>query len=370
MSDVIGDIINLLSSNNPDLDTLTNFLEALPISQLDQDRSDFLLATFLNNTNFQNRKAARLLVEYFDKERVKFNVMPQITTLFFNKYIENVDFILTLYPNRNHLDYLVDLINVPDDDFTLAAAPIIIEHFPNIPDRDFQTLYNLTEEEDYPNQKLRAYFLEKIPKASQAPHWIITLEAKPIITPLKEYSLPSTTTAVEAILGNMSKLQFDYNSLSDSRLELREILAAQYAIASAADKVTMLAQIIDVRNQDISDDEEMTRLFGPVNSGSSCSRYGGCRMLTCCEFEETEEDDIMATNSYLSDWFTGFCHNCKLKINNRRHAVRLPLPGGGWKYCYCSIECIKADIDPDNKLIAGSLPRLANYLETVGIYDS
>lgn len=106
-------------------------------------------------------------------------------------------------------------------------------------------------------------------------------------------------------------------------------------------------------NED-SDENQIERLYGPANAivGFDCiskpythSRENGpCRMLTCIckEDEDDMEDDL--TEEVIENpwnlWFKGHCEICKRKIRKFRHAVRLPLTGGGFIGCFCSFDCV------------------------------
>jgi len=99
----------------------------------------------------------------------------------------------------------------------------------------------------------------------------------------------------------------------------------------------------------LQDDPSYFNILGPANpfSGSEllitedeCNKYGGCRMFFCrCREHYNEEDDEEIFDDNL-DWFLGYCMYCRRKIRNRYHAVRIPYVSGGWRGCYCSIDCL------------------------------
>ena len=80
--------------------------------------------------------------------------------------------------------------------------------------------------------------------------------------------------------------------------------------------------------------------YGPVNCGNwNCSNSPDklCRMLVCqcCENDDgNNEDDTW-------DWFNGTCIFCECEIPSKKLALRIPLEGGGWYGCFCSISCIQ-----------------------------
>jgi hypothetical protein len=82
-------------------------------------------------------------------------------------------------------------------------------------------------------------------------------------------------------------------------------------------------------------------------------------MFLCRDFDHDDDNDV-----YL-DWFNGHCRVCLRRIRRRWHAVRKPLPYGGWSGCYCSIKCI---MDDDNE----EQPQvyiLASYFEKLLLAD-
>ena len=77
-----------------------------------------------------------------------------------------------------------------------------------------------------------------------------------------------------------------------------------------------------------------------------CSRYGGCRMLTCnCLYYDPDSSES------TTEWFAGYCEHCYKLIDNKRHAVRKPGEFGGWLGAYCSIGCVWNEIFVDPNLL-------------------
>lgn len=105
---------------------------------------------------------------------------------------------------------------------------------------------------------------------------------------------------------------------------------------------------------DEGDNNQIERFYGPANVivGFDCiskpythpNENGPCRMLTClCKEDEDDHEDDLSEEvlSYpWSLWFKGNCEICKRKIQKFRHAVRLPLPDGGFIGCFCSFDCV------------------------------
>jgi hypothetical protein len=194
--------------------------------------------------------------------------------------------------------------------------------------------------------------------------------------------------------------------------EIKEQLISQYAISTITEKIQMLSQ---VKHIDPFDDIPIFREFGPVNTiytvsnappdpNHPCSKYGGCRMLICTEFEQMhvdgEEIDVMAIDEYDDhsetssyeytpygstdtivekinvstigtpinhiDWYRKSCDICLKPIPRKHYAVRRPLLHGGWIGCYCA-DCLKLTVtNPQEAVIVG---RVLEQLDVIGIRD-
>lgn len=163
--------------------------------------------------------------------------------------------------------------------------------------------------------------------------------------------------------------------------EAKTLLSAQLSVGTAAQRAAILApiQLAEARD-DLAGDRDLFRLLGPVNTipGTDltrndhvCSRYGGCRMLTCIDYEAADDEDDVP---YYTDWFRGNCDRCHQKIANRSHSIRFPMPLGGWRGCYCSLVCIRAHIqflfdEGEVMLVEGNINAIAESLYEWGIQD-
>lgn len=135
-----------------------------------------------------------------------------------------------------------------------------------------------------------------------------------------------------------------------------------------------------LRDEVLEHDVELFRYYGPCNripdmvEGESfpCFHHGGCRMRTCVHFMVDEEDEEM------DDWFTGNCYVCDSKIEYRTHAVRIPVPDGGWTGCFCSWHCVKVGsggVNPETgEVYPASIPQVTlievfeKMYEETGVY--
>ena len=97
--------------------------------------------------------------------------------------------------------------------------------------------------------------------------------------------------------------------------------------------------VIDMAIKTGSSDKYLNSIYGPMNCGDWYCDYspqGKCRMI-CCLCREADED----IEDEVDEWFYEECDNCNDYISDRLQALRIPLEGGGWKGCFCCLQCIK-----------------------------
>lgn len=68
-------------------------------------------------------------------------------------------------------------------------------------------------------------------------------------------------------------------------------------------------------------------------------------------------------------WFRGACDRCHLRIRRPCHASRRPAVGGGWKGCYCCMECVENDVQDVNPLTTALIAHFRKKIDEIGIYD-
>lgn len=106
-----------------------------------------------------------------------------------------------------------------------------------------------------------------------------------------------------------------------------------------------VARIALSTTQKVSTEIDPDRIFGPVNAimKRECPTgiAGGCRMLTCrCRDFDQADDSTPIDPDTGEEWFEGNCDCCGGEILDISHAVRQPVPNGGWCGTYCCIEHI------------------------------
>lgn len=331
------DIIFTAITNN-DVPRVISCVSALNVVFIAKPESDMLLYRLITHA-LPNFQCVRAILDVFDNDRVVVDPLPAITNLLTNPHITN-DVLLqcmSCYSEKIAFDYYVDIANMDITDADLAQHAFTI--LPNLTSEEWDKLVSITEDIDgdaYHNQALRQFFIDQAKANKQyAPKWVTSgpqFEFQPL-----PRDIPNTCCVIQ----HLEKPDQDINELIIS-----------YAMAPVSEKLRMLG------HDAIYEDEAVFREYGPVNTvyegqGESeyeCSKYGGCRMLLCNEFEATmdgEDIDLMADYDLIGErsWFTGQCQyeECKThKIQAHHYALRLPLMYGGWKGCYCSFKCLEA----------------------------
>ena len=109
---------------------------------------------------------------------------------------------------------------------------------------------------------------------------------------------------------------------------------------------------MSVNGQEVLNSQILDWWFGPIcpdiishilvadDIDDPVYKYGGRRMLLDTLYEYDEYLD-----EYKSEWFTGNCQQCSLKIAYPHYAIRKPRFKGGWSGCYCSWECLKDEME-------------------------
>ena len=372
-----------------DIDKLMDNLDRLPVEQSSLDQINKLLAIFIKRTSEAgNVVGTKMIIDFFDVKRIAIDPLPMITLLFSNKYMtdEHKKFVAECYPQKAPCDYFVDLINcVNRDNLTIEIANTLTKLL-TYSGQDWNILYKLTEDPEesddvYENILLKNFIKDKLDSCEEKyiiPYWV------------REYSfIPPTPTPKEVLAVDkaVEKLLHDLKSngltVKKSQLQtLTDTLISQYGIATTNEKLQM-TNITTIEYDDTGNFRE----YGPVNTqyfissdykenilSHKCEKFGGCRMFLCSEFEDTYSNgnsvDIMTDDTIELDWFRGSCDLCESHIPKRHYAIRLPLPHGGWKGCYCNIECLSNSIpNPTDQLTKTMISRLEEQLDAIGIRD-
>lgn len=368
-------------------------LQALPLQELDEDTTESLITWLLEQAyKVQNVEAARIIVVIFNLKRTSVDQLPMLTKLLLNTSLsrEALTFTIQAFPEYTPIMYFSDLLNSRNDVNALKAAALITVLFPDITSEEWIYLHdliknyeneNMDDEEAYEFHLplLKAFIEAKVAETNTTvniPQWIVDCPIGHISEAPKEF--PSVKLAVSLLINDMrTKNLIDGNASNDD--DFQNNLIAQYAISTMKEKHALLSVILP--SVPLYDDTTIFRELGPVNSVYThndnilshykCQKYGGCRMLTCTEYETIDitgnDVDIFDQHQFVTDWFRGSCDKCSQWIAKRCYAVRKPLMHGGWRGCYCSFECLESM--PMNTHEAMMVGRIKEQLTVIGIRE-
>lgn len=370
----------LISAGKSARDLLSRF----PLMQMTRAQSQqllaWLLAAGLKGPLSTRGPIIREIVDTFEYARHRVDSLPILTLLLLNSHLtwEQVQAVQTFYPEKTTLDYYLDIANLPTDTEALAMLVPLQPLLVNMTSNDWSILLEAISDEDedsgYTHPLLAQYFLEQQQIVAPAPKPAWIKSRPPNLSPLPDmnFDIPTPDRVVTLLTAD-----FDRNgvTVSDAK-RAKNLISVQYAIAPLQVKREMLGHLHTLPDLD---DHEHIRRLGPVNmsndhiAGSGpCQRYGGCRMLTCCEYESETSDslahDIMMMDEHVTpvNWWRKRCDACHTPILAKEYAVRQPLVSGGWRGCYCSFDCLP----PTDKLTSTLIEAVQQQLSDVGIYDA
>lgn len=391
MADTIRVILANIRDN--ELDSLKSNLSLLPLESISHDKSDTLIAWFLNEAyKTSNKESVKAILYEFDLKRIHIEPLPAISNMFLNPNISHdvLKFVTSCVPEKQPIDYFCDLVNMRDDTSAIKVGAKLLTIFRDLSNDEWKLLHIMTqdtEDEEYPNQMLKQFFETKALETGapiSKPVWVRNYD-KIDLVPIP--NIPNVKEAVELLIQDFKKHKIglidseNSHTTVDNNNQVQETLISQYCISSISEKIQMLSSIIKI---DSFDDTGYFREYGPVNTqytfhqdlldNTECSKYGGCRMFLCKEFEimrtDGEEIDILAVEEQcnIADWFRGSCDKCLKTIPKRCYCVRQPLKHGGWRGCYCSFECMEQDANNDPQVLL-MIGRIKEQLNIIGIRD-
>jgi hypothetical protein len=354
-------------------------------------QSNVLLSYLITFTaRIRDLDAAQVIIHHFEQRRFGMDPLPVFILMLLNPELPPLtrEFFKEVWPYPKIIDAYLALVNAPGDAVAMVGLEALEPFESKVLFQDWKLLLSLTDtldsepdedgiEEEYQNPKLRAFFETQVERTAAiivVPPWVRALPKVELTPPPSTFQTP--VQAIDMLLETIR----DYGLVgldAESRpADLTQPIIGQYCIGTMEEKTAM----IHVPGTPLFNDTPIFREMGPLNSiydpqqaGSDldhiCNKFGGCRMFTCVDFERDEVEDTMliAEHQIPPQWYRGQCDECHRKIGRRHHAVRMPLPRGGWKGCYCSCECILAsNKDPLTKAL---VCRLKDQLQTLGIRD-
>jgi hypothetical protein len=315
------------------------------------DLSDDVLKFLIFNLKSATYTIAMQDLIYNDANEEFLFTYNRIDLLFGNQSNETYKELYTLALNQENtvaIDYFKMKVAVTND---YAPIPKWVYNFKDI---------EINESEENEEYK---YDVDKLPTHNNLIAQIG--EIKSI-----EYKLPSLDKAINLLTSGLSDLGISDDDVKTAKDKITE----NYTSSDESKKMELLQPILENMSiYNLKDDLKLFRILGPVNphydsdfaanNNHICYRYGGCRMLTCTCFCITEDDEP------IDDWFTGFCQTCALKIRNRAHAIRKPMPMGGFSGCFHSVKCMKETLISPDILANLMIDRIHNQMLQYKIQD-
>lgn len=372
------EILELINGHIKDGNTqkvLTNFVR-FPLLRMTLDHAIKLVLVILQKCKDENRKSiAGDLMDIVNLHRADIDRLPfPVELLISDKITQPIaEFIVSCYPDKRAVEYLHDIVNMGPDIRALAFSKKLTKLFSadSITNEDWNYLLSVIagEEGEYINDDLRKYYesnaLETGNIIPPTCPWVRVFPKVELQIPPE---FPHPSTAADMI---MTRIQGEGFGFGASDEEMRDILISQYCISTLTERSQLLE---GTPNRIVFSDVDIFHEYGPVNTICSgqdsglarnhvCRKWGGCRMLLCNCFLNTDEGD----DTTGKHWFTGECDKCGALIAEEHHAVRLPLESGGWEGCYCSIEHVKENIYSTEQALA--VGRVQEQLDVIGIRD-
>lgn len=395
-------------------DNLREYLSHINFTYLPEEYENKLLGWFINQCSvWKRREICQVIVEYWQTINEEEMRLHTLTRIFMNNHItrEALQFIVEVFPNQPYEFYMMELIEYDSSPEVIDAANKIEDVFGRQSYGIYNFLYKLTvdqeNEEGYPNIHMQEYLELKMKETSEyveKPSWIKDFGIRgdgenpdelPEARKLKPdkplppiFGIPSDTEVVEKLTEGFRNIELGILEVDDEEIkEIKSYFATQLAISTREEKIKLIRPYYEANAiHDLEEDVQIYKMYGPANplynvdftDDNICTRYGGCRMLTCVEFENYDEDyDIIDENinEHLDagmqtvDWFKGACDVCYKKIRYKHYAVRKPLAHGGWIGCHCSWECVRNSLREPDILTLAMIGRIQNQMEEIGIQD-
>jgi len=385
-------------------------LARLPFNETEPAALYELLARFLDTASrIGSGEMVDLLLDVWGESNATEEKISTFSMLFLQPQIP-VDVLTRVVRLKKDTayDFVVSELMLYDDNPILTnAADRLDQVFGGRTFEQAQVLHNLAREEKC--SRLERYYAgvmaEGAPFAA-VPTWVLSVPAADLKTHDQLVSnLPSidldpserliyhqdTERIAEALVRSMREQGFEVEEVEAAT----DLVRQQLNVATNLDRKHFLEyfNLTRKRLDAGQNDTELFRVLGPVNlitgdrleGDDVCCRWGGCRMLTCNSFERNDTRAGLSFHAdgpdldpgdevdFDADWFMlRSCHECTRRIRSRAHALRIPLPYGGWLGCYCSRECVRSAMgamDILNRVTETTLRTVIEQMETVGILD-
>ncbi len=370
---IINEALNSIA--NRDKQEFGVWLQYIPLENLDRDDTNYLLNRFLVQIVQYNYPEALDVI--FDAWQKVYPLEEQ-GKLSFNTLLFTIDliepetlaYVVLNVDNMTFLNTIDELIPPADIHQVGMVCQKAFDAFytwKELTEDDYK-MFKTLQTEAYTQQNTDVYNfltdkLREISPYAEIPSWAKDfrdkIEGIPVTADTDVNSLPTEVeldikleTPDVALPPNKELAAMLLEGLKDQvGIEMadkaQEQLVQRLAMAPLAEKLEIIQPIKEIAiGKELEDDIWLYRLYGPPNTQfyptTEETRVGGARMFSSVLFDNDFDSGI------TSDWFVGFCLQCNLRIRRRWHAMRIPVPGGGWRGCYCSWKCARGSLlEPD-----------------------
>lgn len=340
------------SNNNQDL---SHLLSLLPLNNLSVDKSNVLLNQFLEQCiQYKSTQCVKPILDiwnkevYSDIEEIPLYVLLYFDIMFDVEILKFLSTVLNDYTYLQVMHYISSYDSVPT---TPQACSRAIEVF-GTQDID---IYTMVRDESESLGNMVVYNLmdslisELTTEYAVVPPWVKNFHAPNPVPYSEQITISEPTNQTLSISDEQAiKLLIDgirsQNITIDNMDDAIDKLHLLWGSLSQEDKQKLLEPYLEKEQLlNLQNDIMIFRILGPANTIMFPSlddlQNGGYRMFLNGIFDYDEE------TGELNDWFVGSCQQCNLKIRVKWHAVRMPRPGGGWVGCFCSMKCVREEIN-------------------------
>nr|QBK90196.1 MAG: thioredoxin-related protein [Pithovirus LCPAC102] len=352
----IQEIKSSIINDNSEL--LDKLLRTLPIQKLNKKISDMLLYDFLVVCAKYNKISAGLRI--FNLWKIPFEANEGKISVYVSLYLEPrynpqlLSFCSKIYPSYTFSECIDELMILDDDHNIYVAGYKLLKVYGTQTINTYKNISNISKNKNNIIYNFIIKQIRKINDYAKIPEYIIGPDILPreseIIVPdppIEVIKIPSIDDMVNILLDGMYTQGITFDEIESTK----ELLRIRLSMATLQEKINILKPVQELKmSQNILQrDKRLFMIYGPSNPhyGSTVEemKYGGSRMLLSGAYDYEDENQEIP-----SDWFSGYCWKCNLRIRRRWHAIRRPVPHGGWKGCYCSIKCLRESIDESDKI--------------------
>jgi hypothetical protein len=353
--DYTNELLNLCYESivSDDIQMLQKTLTLMQIERLNAIESSQLLETLLQVcvNNNKTLSITSIFDEWELKVRPVYEDLEFYSSLFLDTLIsqETLNFLAKTLVNYSFLEIAQDVGEQDRGKDSQEGAMRIYIAYPGVEYKDVKVILEYLE--NVGNQSMSGYFeriLNDLSNYSEIPSWINNVLGKvptedELFDSISKYKIEQDDTSkiIDLIADNI--INNKYIKINTDKKQLKDKLEKYYDnLDETVRNERLNEEYVKLGLQELQYNDFIFRVYGPCHPGqnynSSQLKLGGPRMLMNGEWDYDDDGNTL-------NWFTGNCKKCHNKIKYYFHAVRRPFTSGGWKECYCSIKCLRREVE-------------------------